>query len=76
MRAAILTRPQREALLTIYNRQPELNDGRARRQWGDLSGRTYLQFRRTARYDFLLGCVMVPFAGMVLGIERDGYTHS
>lgn len=22
------------------------------------------------------GCVMVPFAGMFLGIEKDGYTHS
>lgn len=22
------------------------------------------------------GCIMVPYAGMMLGIERDGYTHS
>lgn len=22
------------------------------------------------------GCIMIPYAGMWLGIERDGYTHS
>lgn len=36
--------------------------------------KSYKAFRKTAR----LGpdCIMVPFAGMWLGIETDGYTHS
>jgi hypothetical protein len=35
---------------------------------------TYLTFRRTAWESF--DCVMVPWCNMLLGIERDGYTHS
>jgi hypothetical protein len=35
---------------------------------------TYRCFRRTVLPG--PGCIMVPFAGMVLGIEPDGYTHS
>ena len=37
---------------------------------------TYIRLRRRAWYSHLLGCWMVPWAGMMLGIERDGYTHS
>ena len=37
---------------------------------------TYLQFRRTAFKAFRDECVMVPWCGMLLGIERDGHTHS
>jgi hypothetical protein len=37
---------------------------------------TYLQFRRTALRGLWDECVMVPWCGMLLGIERDGYTHS
>ena len=37
---------------------------------------TYLQFRRTAFNVFRDECVMVPWCGMLLGIERDGYTHT
>jgi len=38
------------------------------------TGTNYRAFRRTVvpGRDY----VMVPFAGMWLGIERDGYTHS
>lgn len=35
---------------------------------------TYLQFRRLVSYGW--DCLMVPWAGMWLGIEKDGYTHS
>jgi len=35
---------------------------------------SYLSFRRQA---FLgPGCIMIPWRGMFLGIEPDGYTHS
>ena len=37
-------------------------------------GTSYLTFRRTVQMGW--GCIMVPFAGMWLGIEPDGYTHS
>jgi hypothetical protein len=35
---------------------------------------TYRQFRKLAVASF--DCVMVPWCGMWLGIEKDGYTHS
>jgi hypothetical protein len=35
---------------------------------------SYRQFRRTAVQGY--DCLMVPYAGMWLGIELDGYTHS
>ena len=56
-----LSRLQRVALKRIFDRQPMVL--------------TYRQFRRTvqAGYDRL---IMVPWSGMVLGIEADGYTHS
>lgn len=37
-------------------------------------GTSYLTFRRTVQMGW--GCIMVPFAGMWLGIEPDGYTHA
>ena len=37
-------------------------------------GTSYMSFRRTVVQGW--GCIMVPFAGMWLGIEPDGYTHS
>ena len=55
-----ITRKQREALKRIWSRGAD--------------GRTYRQLRR----DVVLGhdCLMLKWAGMWLGIERDGYTHS
>jgi hypothetical protein len=55
-----LTRPQREALRRVHQRLQ--NPPR------------YRQFRRTVQPG--PGCVMVPYCGMWLGIEPDGYTHS
>lgn len=61
-----LTRPQRVALKRLYDR--------AVRHDSDL---TYRAFRRTVRpYFGQHACVLVPFAGMWIGIEKDGYTHS
>lgn len=38
---------------------------------------TYRQVRRTVQPTFFCdNCIMVRYAGMWLGIERDGYTHS
>jgi hypothetical protein len=56
----ITTREQREALKRIWMRGTD--------------ERTYRQLRRDA-----VGgndCLMLNWAGMWLGIERDGYTHS
>jgi len=61
-----LTRQQREALLEVYGRG-----------WGgNPKPKTYLQFRRTAYNDVIANCVIVPWCGMWLGIEPDGYTHT
>ena len=45
-----------------------------KRVWLRTEGTSYLAFRRTVQPGW--GCSMVPFAGMWLGIEPDGYTHS
>lgn len=58
------TRAQREACFKLYERS--LHSKRE----------SYLSFRRNASYDHLLGVLMVPFCGMWVGIEHDGYTHS
>lgn len=64
----LLTRAQREALKRVWDRL----------QVADVQpAPSYRQFRRSVRGTFCSdNCVMVPFAGMWLGIERDGYTHS
>ena len=59
-----LTRAQRTALYGLYEHSLTAKS------------MSYLAFRRTARMDHLLGCLMVPFFGMTVGIEWDGYTHS
>lgn len=56
-----LTKPQRKAVYIKYLRSP---DGTT----------SYREFR--ARILPSLDCVMLPWCGMWLGIELDGYTHS
>ena len=58
-----LTKAQQRALLAVYNRP-----------WD--KPKTYLAFRRTAWNSRVMGSVMVPYCGIWLGIEGDGYTHS
>ena len=58
-----LTKPQRKALHTVWMRNSQ--------------GKTYRQFRSTIQPELCgYGAVMVPWSGMWLGIEPDGYTHS
>lgn len=58
-----VTDAQFEALAAKYDQS---RDGAA--HFGEFCQRAYA--------DTLLGCIMVPWCGMLLGIERDGYTHS
>jgi hypothetical protein len=68
----LLTRAQREALKRVYHRAVIAYSYGPMRH--GVHFMNYYKFRRTV---FLgPGCIMVPFAGMVLGIEHDGYTHS
>lgn len=82
------TRLQREALKRVYCRivreaqQGQWPEGDAAANYFGLPGLkpvpkpiTYRAFRATVQ---TLGtqCIMVPFAGMWLGIEPDGHTHS
>jgi len=58
------TKQQRQAIAKKYNQN---NDG----------AKSYKEFRKRAQG--LLGdasCIMIPWCGMWLGIEKDGYTHS
>jgi hypothetical protein len=57
-----LTKPQQRSLV---------------RKWReDDQGLTFLAFRRTAAPLFGDDCILVPWCGMWLGIETDGYCHS
>lgn len=58
------TRAQREALHEVWKRRIR----------GNPNPMTYKQFRKTVMPG--IGFIMVPWAGMILGIEPDGYTHS
>ena len=56
-----ITKEQQIALKRVFDRTPlDMTD---------------LQFRRTA-FNAFDECVMVYWCGILLGIERDGYTHS
>ena len=57
-----ITKEQQAALKQVFDRTP--------------LGLTYLQFRRTAFHWQHINCVMVPWCGIILGIEQDGHTHS
>lgn len=62
-----LTKPQRLAVRRVHLRVVEAQKPSAKPI-------SYLAFRRKVQPG--PGCVMLPFAGMWLGIEPDGYTHS
>ncbi len=57
------TKEQTKALKRVYDRDTNVAP-------------SYLAFRRTAHKAFIINCLMVPWKGMWLGIEPDGYTHS
>ena len=57
----IPTKAQQQSLLALYRRFQQ--------------SPSFLKFRRNAFwYDST--CLMVPWCGMYVGIEADGYTHS
>jgi len=86
------TRKQREALFRVFQRDfPNHITPRMRHsgtkcphcgRWSDpaivvTSSIQYRRFRKSvAPYWDKSGCIMLPWAGMMLGIETDGYTHS
>jgi len=57
----IPTKAQQKALLSLYQRFQQ--------------SPSYLKFRRNAFWAYG-DVLMVPWAGMYVGIEADGYTHS
>ena len=59
-----LTEEQQKALVKVFQRPHDPPHG------------TFDQFLANAVEDKLCDCVMVPWAGMWLGIEPDGHTHS
>ena len=62
MERRIPTKAQQQALLRVYERFNK-------------PGESYLQFRRRAQWAFG-DYLMVQAAGMVIGIESDGYAHT
>lgn len=76
------TRAQREALFKVFRREfPSWTTPFKRIPMGSLTevkvpSVQYRRFRETVRPFFGDKCIMVPYAGMWLGIETDGYTHS
>lgn len=88
---AITTRKQREALFRVFQRDfPSWITPTTRHEgtycphcqrWSGgivkIPSKQWRRFRKQvqAYYD-RSGCVMLPWKGMWLGIETDGYTHS
>lgn len=67
-----LTKEQRRALWRVFIRKhPYINELRPADRRA-----LYRKFRRQAVPELCGPAVMIPFAGMWLGIEKDGYTHS
>ena len=60
-----LTKEQKVALKRVYDRGTD---------WWRDRPESYLAYRRTVQQGY--DCIMVPAAGIWLGIEKDGYTHS
>jgi len=75
------TRAQREALFRVFQRDfPNwISPGKRRSKYTEntivpVPTIQWRRFRATVRPG--PGCIMLPWAGMWLGIEVDGYTHS
>jgi hypothetical protein len=81
----VLTRAQRVALFKVFQRDfPSYVTPTRRRSALAVPGEALIrvpsiqwrQFRARVQPAFGDTCVMLKWAGMWLGIERDGYTHS
>jgi hypothetical protein len=75
------TRAQREAIFKVFQRDFPGWVSPGRRQ--SINGLIvpvptvqYRRFRAKVQPAFSDSCVMLPWKGMWLGIETDGYTHS
>jgi hypothetical protein len=77
-----LTKAQRKALFAVFQRDfPGWVTPFMRHDTRDVIVQVpslqWRRFRKTVTpYFDGSGCVMVPWHGMMLGIETDGYTHS
>jgi hypothetical protein len=78
-----MTKAQREALFKLFRRDfPSWETPRYRRNTHTnervkVSTLPWRRFRRTIQPEFAsYGAVMVPWKGMWVGIEKDGYTHT
>ena len=66
----ILTKPQRTELYRIWLQTQEPHVPRSQRP-------SYRYFRKLVRLEICgNGTIMIPFAGMWLGIEPNGHSHS
>lgn len=68
----VLTKAQRKGIYRVFIRKyPYINELRR-----EDARALYRKFRREAVPEICGPAIMVPYAGMWLGIEKDGYTHS
>ena len=65
-----LTRPQREALFALWSSRGFAD------QAPEAVVVSYRDFRRAVQPEILSDTVLVPWCGMTVGIETDGYTHT
>ena len=77
----ILTKPQRKALFSVFRRDfPNWESPFSRKgihgETVKVSSYRYREFRKRVQPSFGMDCIMLPWAGMWLGIEKDGYIHS
>jgi hypothetical protein len=66
-----LTEKQQQAILRVYHRGDVTKDAQGNRYPKPLSISEFAE-KIVSGHD----CIMVPWQGMWLGIEKDGYTHS
>lgn len=67
-----LTEKQQQAVLRVYHRGPVTKDAEGNRYPKPLSISEFAD-KISVGYD---NCIMLPWQGMWLGIEKDGYVHS
>ena len=76
------TRAQREALFRVFQRDfpnwvsPGKRREHASNEVVPVPTIQYRRFRAKVKPYFGDTCIMIPWAGMWLGIEQDGYVHS
>jgi hypothetical protein len=69
------TQAQMDALRAVWRRTLLSWQDPNKVRSGNERAMTYGEFQAYAEHSHI-GCIMVPWLGMWLGIEPDGYTHS